>query len=135
MMYDRVQQHPINKQLLDQLLTQEMDPQRYQQQLRDKADDTAAGWMQRLQGWPLLPDAVVLLPRVVEVMQEFEGDLLSLMNNWRVYDVGEWNALRLQLHSHAHVPQNKAQCRCAVSPCKVLLPVADNLCECVCTPC
>lgn len=89
MMYDRVQQHPINQQLQEQLLSQEMQPGQYLQQLQNQADAAAAGWMQQLQGWPLLLDAVVLLPLVVEVMQEFEGDLLSLMNNWRVYDVGE----------------------------------------------
>jgi hypothetical protein len=89
-MYDRVQQHPINKQLQDQLLTQENDPERYRQQLHEQADAIAAAWMQRLQGSPLLPDAVVLLPQVADVMQEFDSDLTSLMNNWHVHDVGEY---------------------------------------------
>jgi hypothetical protein len=88
-MYDRVEQHPINRQLQDKLLAKEMEPEQYQQQLHDQANAIAAGWMQRLRGSPLLPDAVVLLPRVVEVLEEFESDLSSLMNNWHVPDVGE----------------------------------------------
>jgi hypothetical protein len=109
-MYDRVQQHPINKQLQEQLLTQEMQPERYQQQLRAQADATAAGWMQRLQGWPLLPDAIVLLPRVVEVMEEFEDNLQSLMNHYKVHDVGEYHTHCMMQCSASDVVQPAVQC-------------------------
>lgn len=88
-MYDRVLEHPINKQLLQTELQQQNDPQRSIQQ--QGAKEVAAAWLQRLQasGFPLLCDVLVLLPRVSDVWDEFESDVLSLMNHWHVHDVGE----------------------------------------------
>lgn len=89
-MYDRVTPHPINKQLQEQQLLQDNQPQAYLQQLHQQAGDLAAAWAGRLGASPLLLAAVVLLPRVREVSADFESDLTSLMNHWQVYDVGEW---------------------------------------------
>lgn len=87
--YDRVITHPVNEQLLMQLILRDNHPDQYAQQLQDQAAAVAAAWMQRLQGWRLLGDAVVLLPAVLEVLGEYEDDLASMMKNWRVHDVGE----------------------------------------------
>jgi hypothetical protein len=44
--------------------------------------------MQRLQGWPLLLDAVVLLPQVRGICAQWEADVVALMHVWREFDLG-----------------------------------------------
>jgi len=88
-MYDRVQQHPINKQLQEQELVQANDPKQHVQQLRQQAAAIADAWVQRLQGWPLLLDAFVLQPRVQEILADFDADITGLKNVWHVHDAGK----------------------------------------------
>jgi hypothetical protein len=87
--YDRVISHPVNEQLQMQLLLRDNDPDQYAQQLQEQAEAVAAAWMQRLQGWPLLGDAVVLLPAELGVLWDYQDDLYSMIKNWKVYVVGE----------------------------------------------